>query len=252
MENINLGEILNSLFFIYACVLFCMYILTALLSISEMDRYLTKNRYTDYKGMLSYKDLPSVSVIAPAYNEELTIIENVNCLLGLKYKNFEIIIVNDGSKDKTLELVINYFHLVKVNRAYNLTIDCNEIRGIYQSVNSAYYNLVVVDKVNGGKADALNAGINVSQNDLFLALDVDCILEPYAILKMVKPFVDDAKNIVIASGGVVRIANSCIIENERVAKVNFPTNIWRNFKYSSILEPLRLAEWHGVSSIVYL
>jgi len=201
MNFVNFIESVNSFFFIYACLLFVIYILTAILSVQELKNYITKNRYVDYKSMLSFQRLPSISIIAPAYNEEKTIIENVKCLLALQYQNFEIIIVNDGSKDNTLSKIIEYFDLIKVEKAYELKLLCAPIKAIYKSTNTAYNHVMIVDKENGGKADALNAGINVSQNDLFLALDVDCIIEPDALLKMVKPFLDDSKHIVIASCG---------------------------------------------------
>jgi cellulose synthase/poly-beta-1,6-N-acetylglucosamine synthase-like glycosyltransferase len=207
-----------------------MYIFTATFSVLELRRYSTKNKYVDYKAMLSFEKLPSVSIIAPAYNEEKTIIENIKCLLSLQYKDFEIIIVNDGSKDNSLSKVIEYFDMLKVDKAYEITIPCAAVRGIYQSQNPAYNHLLIIDKENGGKADALNAGINISQKDLFLALDVDCIIEPDAILKMVKPFIDDSDHLVIASGGVVRIANSCEITDGKITKVNYPKNIWAKFQ----------------------
>jgi cellulose synthase/poly-beta-1,6-N-acetylglucosamine synthase-like glycosyltransferase len=180
--------------------------------------------------MLTFERLPSVSIIAPAFNEEKTIVDNIRCLLALQYSNYEIIVVNDGSTDNTLDTIVKHFDLVKVDRAFKMEIDCQPIRGIYQSKNPAFNHLVVIDKENGGKADALNAGINVSQNELFLAMDVDCIIEHDAILKMVKPFMDDHKNIVIASGGVVRIANSCEVRDGKIVKVNYPRNFWAKFQ----------------------
>jgi len=230
MTIASLVELLNMLFLVYASILFTIYILTAALSVSELKKYINKNRYVDYKSMLSFQKLPSVSIIAPAYNEEKTIIENIKCLLTIQYQNFEIIVVNDGSKDNSLSKIIEYFDLIKVNKAYEQVLVCAQIRGIYKSTNSAYSHLVIVDKENGGKADALNAGINVSQNDLFLALDVDCIIEPDALLKMVKPFLDDSKHVVIASGGVVRIANSCDVADGKIMKVNYAHNFWAKFQ----------------------
>jgi hypothetical protein len=207
-----------------------LYLLTSIISAFELRNYKNKNRYVDYKAMLTFQALPSVSIIAPAYNEEKTIIDNIKCLLSLMYKDYEIIVVNDGSTDNTLKKVIEYFDLIKTERAFESNLDCAPIRAIYQSTKPAFSHLVVVDKENGGKADALNAGINLSANELFLALDVDCIIESDAILKMVKPFIDDPKKIVIASGGVVRIANSCEVVNGRITKVRYPRNIWAKFQ----------------------
>jgi len=230
MNFLNLIESINSFFFVYASVLFTIYVLTALLSVLELKNYINKNRYVDYKSMLTFQKLPSVSIIAPAYNEEKTIIENIKCLMSIQYQNFEIIIVNDGSKDNSLSKVIEYFDLIKVDKAYEPKLACAPIKAIYKSRNAAYNHVTIVDKENGGKADALNAGINISQNDLFLALDVDCIIEPDALLRMVKPFLDDSKHIVIASGGVVRIANSCEVSDGKIVKVNYARNFWAKFQ----------------------
>ena len=254
MNNLYWIEILNNIFFIYACILFALYIFNAINSVLALRSYSNKNKFVDYKSMLSFQKLPTVSVIAPAYNEEKTIIDNIKCLLNLQYQNFEIIIVNDGSKDNTLKKVIDYFELVRVNRAYEQDLTCQPIKAIYQSRNHAYNHLVVIDKENGGKADALNAGINVSQNDLFLAIDVDCIIEPDALLKMVKPFIDDNKYVVIASGGVIRIANSCELTEGKITKVNYPKNIWAKFQVLEYFRAFTLSRiaWSRLNGLMII
>ncbi len=226
----------NDFFFLFSGSLFVLYMVTLSLSIIEVKKHIRKTKGFDYRSLLSFPKLPSVSIIAPAYNEEKTIVENIKCLLSLQYIDFEIIIVNDGSKDNTLATIIQHFGLIKVERAYELKIPCAKIRGIYQSNNPAYHNLLIVDKENGGKADALNSGINVSRKDLFLAIDVDCIIEPDAILKMVRPFIDDPTHKVIVSGGVVRVANSCEVAHGTIVKVNYPKNFWVRFQ---VMEYLR-------------
>jgi len=254
MNNLYWIEILNNIFFIYACILFALYIFNAINSVLALRSYSNKNKFVDYKSILSFQKLPTVSVIAPAYNEEKTIIDNIKCLLNLQYQNFEIIIVNDGSKDNTLKKVIDYFELVRVNRAYEQDLTCQPIKAIYQSRNHAYNHLVVIDKENGGKADALNAGINVSQNDLFLAIDVDCIIEPDALLKMVKPFIDDNKYVVIASGGVIRIANSCELTEGKITKVNYPKNIWAKFQVLEYFRAFTLSRiaWSRLNGLMII
>lgn len=227
----NFVFLLNNFFLIYAIALFSVYVFIAVFSSLELRFYMNKNKHIDYKSMLGFERLPSVSIIAPAYNEHQSIVENIRCLLSIYYPKLEVIIVNDGSTDNSMELIIKHFDLVKVDLAVELRIPCAEIRGIYKSRNSAYENLVVVDKANGGKSDALNAGINVSQGRLFLAVDVDCIIEPDAILRMVKPFLEEENGkVVIASGGVVRIANSCEVTDGRVVKVLFPKQFWAKFQ----------------------
>ncbi len=212
--------------FLYAAVLLLSYIAIAIFSIGETRKYLHKNSFTDYRLLAASPHAPSVSILAPAYNEGATIIQNVRSLLSLYYSNLEVIIINDGSKDNSLQKLIDAYQLEKIPFYVDYKIPSKEVKGIYKSKNPVFKNLVVVDKVNGGKADALNVGINVSANDYIVCIDVDCILEQDAILKMVKPFLEETDSKVIASGGVVRIANSCIIEDGRLVKVNLPQNYW--------------------------
>jgi cellulose synthase/poly-beta-1,6-N-acetylglucosamine synthase-like glycosyltransferase len=146
-----------------------------------------------------------------------------------------VVVVNDGSKDDTLRQLIMAFELVQVDFAINPRIKTESVRGIYRSESKALERLVVIDKENGGKADALNAGINVAKNDLILCIDADCIIEPDAVLKLVKPFMDEPVR-VIGAGGVVRIANSCEVQHGRLVKVHMPGNLLSRFQ---VLEYLR-------------
>ncbi len=208
--------------FSYSVLLVLSYIFIGLYSIGETHTYLHKNSFTDYRLLAASPHAPSVSILAPAYNEGKTIIENVRSLLSIYYSNLEVIILNDGSKDDSLEKLIDAFELKKVHFFVNYQIPTKEVRGVYKSSNPVYSKLVVVDKMNGGKADALNVGVNIASNDYLVCIDVDCILEQDALLKMVKPFLEGTDRKVIASGGVVRIANSCIIEDGKLIKVKIP------------------------------
>ncbi|MGC4022332.1 MAG: glycosyltransferase [Cyclobacteriaceae bacterium] len=215
--------VVNTLIFIYAVAIASAYLFLGILSLFEMRRYMRKNYFTDYKMILSSPLAPGISLIAPAYNEGLTIIDNVKSLLSIMYNNYEVIIINDGSKDDTLAKLIPAFDLVKVNFDVQSPIQAKPVRGVYKSKNRAFKKLVVVDKENGGKADALNVGLNLSKKDLVACIDVDCIIEPDALLKMVKPFLEQPE--VIASGGVVRIANSCVVEEGRLIEVKLPEEL---------------------------
>lgn len=219
-----ISDIITVVFFTYAVTLWFFYVFIALSSIGDTRRYILKNSFTDYRLLASSTQFPSVSILAPAFNEGTTIVENVKSLLSLYYSNLEIVIVNDGSQDDTLEKVIEAYDLRKVNFFVNSKIATKEVRGIYKSRNPVYKNLLVVDKVNGGKADALNVGINTSSHDYVVCIDVDCVLEQDAILKMMKPFLEETDRKVIASGGVVRIANSCVIEDGKLVEVRLPEN----------------------------
>ncbi len=211
----------NYMILVYAISICLSYVILAAFSAWAMRKYKNRNSFTDYRAILSSQFAPSVSLIAPAYNESLTIVDNVRSLLTLHYNNCEVIIVNDGSKDNTMELLINAYELEKVNFVLDDQIATKPVRGIYKAKNPAYHKLVVVDKENGGKADALNVGINVSSNKLIACIDVDCILEPDSLLKLVKPFMEEERK-VIATGGVIRIANSCVVEDGRLVSVRVP------------------------------
>lgn len=205
---------------LYSITLLFTYIFIGLYSIGAVRQYLHKNSFADYRILAVSPEAPSMSIIAPAYNEAATVVENARSLLSIHYNNLEVIIVNDGSKDDSLQKLIDNFDLKKIDFFYNEQISTKQVRGIYKSTNQVYRKLVVVDKQNGGKADALNVGINISSNDYIVCIDVDCILEQDALLKLAKPFLETTKERVIATGGVVRIANGCEIEDGRLIKVS--------------------------------
>ncbi len=215
-------DILTVIIFAYSLLLLVSYVFLGLFSIGETTKYMQKNRFTDYRLLASSIHAPTVSIIAPAYNEGKTIVENVRSLLSIFYTNLEVIIVNDGSKDDSLEKLIKAFDLVRVDLFIDKKIVTKEVRGVYKSRNNIHNKLIVVDKFNGGKADSLNVGINISSKKYLVCIDVDCILEQDALLKMVKPFMEQNKKKVIATGGVIRVANSCIVEEGRLLKVTLP------------------------------
>lgn len=163
-----------------------------------------------------------ISILIPAYNESVTINTTVMATLGTQYPSFEVVVVNDGSKDDTLEVLIDQYQLKKTERFFENNLVHKEIKGIYTS--SIYPNLVVVDKENGGRSDALNAAIDVSRNPLFCTLDADSLLDPSALLKTVQPFIDEPDK-VVATGGTVRILNGCKMENGVITDIGLPTKI---------------------------
>jgi cellulose synthase/poly-beta-1,6-N-acetylglucosamine synthase-like glycosyltransferase len=209
--------------FSYSAVQLVFYIFIGLVSIGATRKYANKNSFTDYKLLAVSPYAPSLSILAPAYNEGANIIENVRSLLSIYYNNLELIVINDGSKDNSIQQLIEAYELERVDFFVSYQIQTKPVRGVYKSRNPVYRKLVVIDKVNGGKADALNVGINVASNDYIVCIDVDCVLEQDALLKLMKPFLETTTEKVIATGGVVRIANSCEIKNGRLVKVNLPT-----------------------------
>lgn len=219
-------NIFQYLFLIYSVLIFTSYILLSAYSRVETINYFKKNSYVNYKDILSSELAPSISIIAPAYNESLNIVGNIRSLLSTHYVNYEVIIINDGSTDDSLDKLIKTYQLEKVDYLINDSIETKPLRaGVFKSKNPAFKNLIIVDKENGGKADALNTGLNISKNDYVACIDVDCLLVEDCLQKMIKPFLEHTDLKVIASGGVIRIANSCKIENGKLIDVNFPDNL---------------------------
>lgn len=230
-------DLIQYLFFGFSFTAIVSYIILAIISAFETVDYMKKNSFVNYKEILSSSISPSVSIIAPAYNETLNIVENVRSLLSNHYVNYDVIIVNDGSKDDSLEKLIKAYDLIRVEYLINDQIPTKPLRaGVFKSTNPAFEKLVVVDKENGGKADALNMGLNISPNKYVACIDVDCLLLEDALQKMVKPFLESTDSKVIAAGGVIRIANSCVIKDGKLLDINLPRNLMVR---GQILEYLR-------------
>jgi cellulose synthase/poly-beta-1,6-N-acetylglucosamine synthase-like glycosyltransferase len=162
---------------------------------------------------------PAISILLPAFEEEAGVVASTRSLLALRYPEHEVIVVNDGSRDGTLERLSDAFDLVPVRLALRPGIPSAPIRGTYVSLRQP--RLRVIDKENGGKADALNAALGVARFPYVCAVDADAILEEDALLNVAKPILDDP-DLVIATGGIVRIANGCTIEHSRVREVRLP------------------------------
>ncbi|WP_320054700.1 glycosyltransferase [uncultured Acetobacteroides sp.] len=234
---VEINHIIEVVFLVILFVIVFSYAVLAIVSIAAMRKHHRKDRAHSVEDLISSKYLPSISIIAPAYNEGLTIVENVRSILSLNYSDFEIVIVNDGSKDDSLQKLIEAFSLAKVRSMPIADIPTQTVRGVYKSRNLAYSHLIVVDKENGGKADALNAGINQATKKLVLCIDVDCIIEPDGLLKMVRPFLEESKKKVVAVGGVIRVVNSCEVKSGKVTQVNLPNGWLERFQ---VLEYFRV------------
>jgi cellulose synthase/poly-beta-1,6-N-acetylglucosamine synthase-like glycosyltransferase len=173
-----------------------------------------------------------MTLICPAFNEEAGAVASVNSLLALRYPEFQVVVVNDGSSDETLARLIAAFRLHPSQRVIRQLLPTREIRGIYES---AYVpNLVVVDKANGGKADALNCGINLARYPLICCMDGDSLLENDALLRIARPFTDRPD--LIASGGVIRPLNGCLVTPLGIRGIFLPSSWLARFQ---VVEYLR-------------
>ena len=225
----------NYFVFFYTSMLAIFFITFAFLSFISLKR--RKDYYVESYMRKTIKEspyTPGISVIAPAFNEEKTIIDNVNSMLALEYPLFEVVIVNDGSTDSTLKKMTEYYELVEVPYAYIERIKTRPFRRLLKSSNPKYSRLIVVDKENGGtKADASNAGINVASYPYFICTDVDCILEKYALYRCISPIISSEKQ-VIAVSGTMLMANGCVVKDGQIVDVRTPRTpipLFQNLEY---------------------
>jgi len=145
----------------------------------------------------------SFGILVPAYNEENVIINCVRSLCELEYPKYSAYIIDDGSTDKTLELLERYLCLAPYELKRDPRLKYNEILSTYRSRNCP--NIFVLSKKNGGKADALNAGIAVCEEEIVITLDADCMLKEDSLTKMNGAF---QNGMVVAAGGAVHITQS--------------------------------------------
>ena len=225
-------EILNLVFIGYFGLLNVTYLLMTIIAIRALVSHARRQRSVHVHEMIARESAPPISIIAPMYNEEATAVPAVQSLLALSYPHYEVIMVNDGSKDNTRDAVIAAFDMERLVRYPTAGIPSAPINGVYRS--RQYRNLWLIDKANGGKADALNAGINYCSKPLFCAIDADTVLDRDALLRIVRPFIEDSST--IAAGGIIRIVNDCPVHRGRVADVRMPRN--RLARYQ-VLEYLR-------------
>lgn len=184
----------------------------------ELLDHMRRTRDESRARLLSSRFVPRISMLAPAYNEEATVSDSVRALLTLQYPNLELIVINDGSRDRTLEILKSEFQLEELPPAYRRVISTKPVNALYRS--QLHPELIVVDKQNGGKADALNTGLNLANGELVCAMDADTLIEADAMQRMVRPFLlsDD----VVAAGGTIRIANGSIVHQGRVTRAHAP------------------------------
>ncbi|MGB2867099.1 MAG: glycosyltransferase family 2 protein, partial [Bacteroidota bacterium] len=229
-----------------------MYAVMMGLSYREIMTYMRHNSFSNFRSMLQSELTPPISILAPAYNEEATVVQSVRSLLKLNYGRYEVIVINDGSKDETLATLVREFQMFPSKRIYQPEIASKPVRGIYRSRKAEYKDLIVVDKENGGKADALNVGINAASYEFICAIDADSLLEDDALQKVMKPFLEDSR--VIASGGIVRIANGCEVVNGRVVRVGLSNKflpIFQVVEYFRAFLSGRMG-WQGVNGLLII
>jgi cellulose synthase/poly-beta-1,6-N-acetylglucosamine synthase-like glycosyltransferase len=192
-----------------------------------------------------------ISILVPAHNEAETIVDNIRSMLSLHYPEFEVIVINDGSSDATLKTMIDELQLKKVDRAWHQEVAHAKVRCLYGS--SIYPHLLVVDKENGGKADALNAGINLTRYPLFCAVDADSLLDHKSLLQVMRPFVEEPEEMV-AVGGRLSIVNGCEVRAGQVIKIGLPKTLFpllQSIEYIRAFLMARLA-WSRLNAMLII
>jgi cellulose synthase/poly-beta-1,6-N-acetylglucosamine synthase-like glycosyltransferase len=215
----------------------------------ETSRHTGRLRETSLRQTVRSPLTPPISILVPAFNEAAGIIDSVRSLLALEYPNFEIVVISDGSTDGTIERLVEAFDLEELRRPIPPFVSHQPIQGIYGPPGQL--KLLVLDKENGGKADALNAGINFAEYPLVCAIDADSVLEQDALVKAAMPFLDDPVG-TVASGGLVRVANGCRVERGRVMEAGLPRTALPMFQVVEYLRAFFGARtgWSAVNGLL--
>lgn len=226
MRELLLGYGLFAMY--YVIVVNSIYLVINIFSHLNISTIIKRARFSRFQSLAGSKRVPLGLDFGAYHNEELTIIENVRSLLALQYPEYEVIVINDGSKDDTLNVLIREFGLKRQSHvSVRSVVPSSAPSGIYH--NPQYPQLYVIDKENGGKADSLNAGINLSHYPLIASIDADSLLERDALIRLAQVYMENPEE-TVAIGGNVRIANGCRIEDGMVKEVRLPDKILPMFQ----------------------
>lgn len=209
---------LELLILLYFTLLNTFYAAAVYVATQELARHVRRRQSVGLNELLSREFYKPVSILVPAYGEEATIEASVNSFLALHYPQFEVVVVNDGSKDATLQTLIDAYDLIPTERHPSRVLHTKDVRGVYRSRRAA--NLTVIDKVNGGKADALNVALTYATYPLFCAVDADSLLDAEALLRLARRFIENDQ--LVAAGGSVRVMNGGVLRDGRVTELRLP------------------------------
>lgn len=227
------------------------YSLLLIFSTNSILKYIKLIKLAPLKDFSFSPETPPVSILIPAFNEETVIVRTVKAALLVNYPDFQVIVINDGSEDRTLSVLIETFNLKKINLVYRDIIKTEPIRGYYY--NAEIPELLVIDKKKGGKADALNCGVNFSKSPYFCSIDADSVLIKDSLIRLMVPIMKSSVP-VVACGGVVRVLNGLTLENGEIKRIQLPK---RSLVIFQIIEYLRgflfgRAGWDAINAILLL
>ncbi len=209
-----------SVFFLIYLLIYATYLFLSVLVGAWRLYHLDKMR--SIKNEIKHDYYFPVSVLVPAYNEQVTIVDTVENLLKLEYRLYEIIVIDDGSTDNTAALLIDHFRMRPVSRPIRELVKSKPAKEIYEAEDTKV-RLTLIRKENGGKGDALNMGINVSSFPYYVCIDADSILQTDSLERIVQPVMEDEK--IIAVGGLIRVAQCVAMDEGRVQSYHLPWNL---------------------------
>ncbi len=241
----------NSLFAAYAASLNGIYLLLLFFSFLGVRSQARRGALLGRRLLFKENMLPSISIITPAYNEEASIVESVSSLLNLRYPDYEVIVVNDGSTDRTLETLVSRFGLERTGVFIYRYLNTQQIRATY--ANKLYPELLVIDKENGGKADSLNAGINAARKQYFAGIDADSLLDTDALLNLTGQFMFSRAEVVAAGGNILPV-NGCTVRLGSVVETRIPARPLARFQTVEYLRAFMTGRvgWAQIQSLLVI
>jgi cellulose synthase/poly-beta-1,6-N-acetylglucosamine synthase-like glycosyltransferase len=253
MIGILITFLLGFNFFVgfYYGVVNLVYSILLTIALFVITRHIKRIKYSAIKDFRDSPETPPISILISAYNEEQIILQTVRSALAMNYPFFDVIVINDGSKDSTLDMLIHTYNLKKIDIVYRDILKTSPVKGVYY--NSKTPNLFVIDKVKSGKADALNCGINVSRNPYYCSVDADSVLEKDALIRLMAPIMESTKP-VVACGGVVRVLNGIEMKDGEITKIQLPGKMLILFQIVEYLRAFLFGRvgWNTLNGILIL
>ncbi|MGH3360979.1 MAG: glycosyltransferase family 2 protein [Nocardioides sp.] len=240
-------------FAVYSILINTSFMILTGLALADITGYRRRLDFAGYDEWFLDPNIQGVSVLMPAYNESATIVQSVHAMISLRYPDLEVVVIDDGSRDDTVAKLVAEFDLVEVPLVPGGTLPTiGQVRSTWVSRRGAH-NLALVSKVNGGKADALNAGINHARKELVCMVDADSLLDPQALLNVARPFADHPGG-VVAAGGVVRVANGSRVDRGRVTNLRMPRRLLARIQVVEYLRAFLIgrAGWSRIGGLLII
>lgn len=238
---------------VYFVVINSSYLLLVVAAALDFRRSLRQLPYAGREELLGSGMVPGVSVVTAMYNEEMGIRIATQSMLSMHYPRHEVIVVDDGSSDRGFEVLREAFDLVEVPRRMPRDVPVREAATSVHVPRNGRTRLTVVRKANSGRSDSINVGVNFATEDLVVFVDSDSILDPDALLAVVKPFADDPVR-TVAAGGVIRAVNGSKVRSGRVTEVRMPRTWLGRIQVVEYLRAFHLgrAGWSRLKSLILI